>query len=198
MSVVLIGYADKPAEDVFRMYHAKSDQGKAFRSEFDGACVIMNALIEAGKLPMLLPQSHVTCEKAFMVTTGYKLAFLTEADCNRIFGCGPKQLKLGKPCTIRLEDGSGTVHGWYMSMSGMRWEDAAGLRKVKVSTLLSINHTDELMSPATHVRANQAQDILALALNQQQQSRPTAERCAGPKCTCCMSCQYVIIVQRLI
>lgn len=173
MCVLMIGYADRPSEEVANQYH--SDKG--FKAEVDAASGIMLHLIGSDKLPLILPQSTVTTERSYTVTTSWKMAFITESDLSKLFGAGPRQLKMGKPTSIRLEDGSGWVSGWYMSLTGIPAHISAGLRKVKVSTHLQLQHADHLLTAACQVRKDQAMAVANMALSQQQ--RPTAERASG-------------------
>ena len=174
MTVLRISYPHSNPQDVCNLFHEKSEQGRAFKDSFLKAAQVMQVLIDREQLPLILPQSTIVVDRAYLVESYFELAFVTESDVVKIWGCTSKNLRLGKPQTIRLEDGTGVLHGWHINMMGMPPSIVQGLRKVKVSSYHSIKHSDQLMTPATQVRANQAEDILELALSQNLQSRATA------------------------
>ena len=55
----------------------------------------------------------------------------------RAFGYSAKLLKLPKPVQARLEDGSGLLWGYHLSLAGVPWEVACSLRKIRVSSVWS-------------------------------------------------------------
>ena len=86
---------------------------------------------------------------------------------------------LGKPTSLQLEDGSGTLQGWHIGLHGIPPEIACGLRKVRVSSALNLHHADFLMTKDVQIRANQAATTLQVALRQNVEKRAGAKRCIG-------------------
>ena len=169
-----LAYPHMTKDQIVNKFH--DEQG--LKTEFTGACTLMMNLLKKDALPPILPASVVKVGRSYTIESYFEHLFMTESDILRVFGCTSKALKLSKPVSIPHEDGSpGTVSGFHVSMTGVPPEISCGLRKVRVSTILCAGHDDELMNASTQVRANQAHDVLALALTQM--SRPTPERCTG-------------------
>lgn len=129
-------------------------------------------------LPNVLPEASVNVTKSFRTESYYKCAFLSEADVARIYSVSAKSLKL-KPVVLPLEDGTGTLTGFYVGLWGMPDHIRAAVRKVKISSMICVEHQDFLLSPSVQCRAEQAAATLQVALQNQVAARPTAERCSG-------------------
>ena len=178
MQVLKLGYPHQTIEELVQIYHSKSEEGKQFRASFEAASRVMNARLQAGSLPMILPESSVGYERSFVSEMFYEVAFITESDIAKIWpGMTSKLLRLPKAQQVLLEDGTGNLNGWHMQLWGIDPHVAQCLRRVRVSTKLAVTHGDLLMSPSTQVRPDQGPDVLALALSKQ--TRLSAEKCSG-------------------
>ena len=111
-----------------------------------------------------------------MVSSYYEVGFLTESELVRYIGAGSKALGLGKPSTLQLEDGSGTLQGWHISLAGCPPHFVAAIRKIRVESSLSLAQYEILLSPLLQMRAEQAAETLCVALKKNVAERCTAER----------------------
>ncbi len=171
-----LSYPHLARSEVVSRYHSKD---VTFKHEFNGASQLMLQCLRSNSLPAILPASTVVVGQKFCVETYWELLFLSEADVQRVFGYSAKMLKLPKPVQIRLEDGSGLLWGYHLSMAGVPWEVACSLRKIRVSSVWAAAHEDQLCNQSTLVRSGQAADILGMTMSSSQANRPSAERCAG-------------------
>ena len=179
-NTVMFGYPDSTIDAVAATYHSRDKESAMFKAGYHAARLIMGKIIERNALPSLLPLSSVSASRAFEVTSYYELAFLTEGDLLKWTGCSSKSLRLGKPSTLQLEDGSGgTISGWHLSMAGMPLDLLMSCRKVRISSNLTVIQSDELMRPDLQCRPEQAADTLKLALRTNHEGRATQERCSG-------------------
>ena len=177
MQVLKLGYPHQTIEELVELYHNKVE-GREFRASFEASQRVMGAKLQAGSLPMILPESSVGYERSFCSEMFYEVAFITEADIAKIWpGMTSKLLRLPKAQQVLLEDGTGNVNGWHMQLWGIEPHIAQCLRRVRVSTKLAVTHGDLLMSPSIQVRPDQGPDVLKLALSKQ--NRLSAEKCAG-------------------
>ena len=151
----------------------------AFRVEINAGRMVIQAAIKKDLIPKLLRCSTVSLRKSYPVETYWELGFLTESEVVKLFGVSSKSLKLGKPSTISAADGTGIVHGWYVSLLGLDPSMCNGIRRIRMSIQLTVSQDDKLLDPAWQIRAQQGQDILSYALTRQVEQRAGAEKCAG-------------------
>lgn len=175
--MVKFGYPSQTMEACAAQYHDRSDGGK-FKMEFDMAAKIMSRLLNSDSFPALLPASDVGFSQVNYVESFYEVCFATEADMVRLFGYGGKALKM-KPVSMRLEDGSGRVSGYYLSMVNMDQTMKDSLRRVRIGCKMAVEQHDNVMTPATQVRHGQAEEVMAICTEKHLQTRNPAERCAG-------------------
>ncbi|CAE7832620.1 unnamed protein product [Symbiodinium sp. CCMP2592] len=177
--VIRISYPQMTLPEAGVLYHSKSEQGRTFKVEVNGASMLMVRVLEKDLIPSLLPASSVAIQKRHSVEMSYTVAFVSETDVLRITGVGSKNLKLGKPTTLPSEDGSGQVSGWYLSVIGMDPALLNGLRTIKISSAMDYSQVDELLKPEWQVRAGQAADVFKFAMTKNLEQRPSEETTAG-------------------
>lgn len=177
MYTCMFGYPNLTLEDASLKYHEKSEAGKEFKKDFDNSAILMERLMP--RLPPLMPASEVAFGRLYSVESYFECAFVTEAELVQLFGLSSRALKMPKPTSLQLEDGSGTLSGWHIGLHGIPPEIACGLRKVRVSSALNLHHSDFLMTKDVQIRANQAATTLQVALRQNVEKRASAERCIG-------------------
>ena len=139
------GYPSMTLQEVATAYHDKGQPG--FRAEFDGARNLLQVMLP--KFPSIFPSSEVKFEQTNYVEQSYEVGFMTESDVARLLGYSPKDLKMGKGASLKLEDGSGRIQGWFCSLAGMSPEAAGSIRKIKVGSVISVKRDDVLMSKDT-------------------------------------------------
>lgn len=169
------GYPSMTLQEVATAYHDKGQPG--FRAEFDGARNLLQVMLP--KFPSIFPSSEVKFEQTNYVEQSYEVGFMTESDVARLLGYSPKDLKMGKGASLKLEDGSGRIQGWFCSLAGMSPEAAGSIRKIKVGSVISVKRDDVLMSKDTQLRTGQADEVMQMALQQSMESRYSAEKCIG-------------------
>ena len=87
--------------------------------------------VQAHAIPTECPsRGKRECDQELPNESYYKCAFLSEADVARIYSVSAKSLKL-KSTVLQLEDGTGTLTGFYVGLWGMPDHIRAAVRKVE-------------------------------------------------------------------
>ncbi|CAE7782814.1 unnamed protein product, partial [Symbiodinium necroappetens] len=101
-------------------YHDKGDpDNKDFRAVVTAARVLLKARLAGKPTPEILPPTHVRARNERLICVYYDVLYVSVSELTRLCnGLGPKQLGLGKPMTLTLEDNS-TLKGYVLSLEGV-------------------------------------------------------------------------------
>ena len=127
----------------------------------------------AGKpVPDFTPACFVRSvqEKAYVVT--FEVAFVSPAEVEKLTGCAPNQCGMGKPSTLVLEDGQTSLKGWFLSLKGLKSEESACLRKVRLERCARVELAEDLMQPKNQLRPDQQTDVFDFVSAAQTKASP--------------------------
>ncbi|CAE8629750.1 unnamed protein product, partial [Polarella glacialis] len=93
----------------------------------------------------------------------WEAGFVQESDVVRLTSHSSRGLKTGKVYTVDLEDGSVPMKGWQISLRGLPADELASLRKIRMETVIGVNHDEILLEQKTQLRQGQGVDLCQYA-----------------------------------
>ena len=129
-------------------YHNRGEEGnKDFRAVVTSARVLLKARLAGKPTPEILPPTYVRARNERVMSVWYEALYVSVSELTRLCnGLGPKQLGLGKPMVLTLEDNT-TLKGYILSLEGVDPAVAQSLRHIRVERRLGVHMDEELMAP---------------------------------------------------
>lgn len=176
MSVVAEGYPRMSFTEATNEYHDR--QNNVFRAGFVAARDVKRKLLEGAFVEPFHPPTAVNHITARRIVVSVEHAFLTESEILKLTEVGVKALRLGKPLTLQVEDGS-VLNGYLFSLKGTSPQETAGLRKVRVEGVISNEMHEELLQAPRQLRQEQGSELYQLACEKQEERLPSSLKPTG-------------------
>ena len=172
MSTAAEAYPKMTFQEVANMFHDKT-QG-VWKAGFMAAREMKKRLMD-GESNTFKPPSSVFHTTVRGVMVYYEHLFVTEAEVLKLTGCGSTSLKLGRPISLPVEDGS-YLNGFLISMKGITWEQAAGFRRVQMKVEVINELSEEVLQSCNQIAQNQGADVFAFTCDTQESTMPKSIR----------------------
>ncbi len=159
-------------EECAAKFHSKEE--KVWKAGFQAARQVKQQLLEGNPAPEWRPPSSVCHTKKRTITTYFEVGFVTEAEVQHMTGSTSKDLRLGKPHSLDLEDGQSTLQGWFIKLSGLSPSDLAGVRRVRIESSVGIDLQEHLLVPGKQIQQDQGLKTFNFLSKVQADSHPSA------------------------
>ena len=184
LQTVCEGFPELSFDEVASKFHNKEE--KVLKAAYAAARGVKEQLLNGNPAPEWLPPSNVTHVKKRRVTTFFEVGFVTESEVQNLTGHSSKDLKLGKPSQLELEDGTGSLSGWFIRLTGLSASEIAAMRRVRIESTVGVDLHELLLMHSKQIHQEEGTKMFSFLSNVQTDARPSAFKSQGRHHTPCL------------